>query len=446
MNNPPAEPANFSGQEIKNILKNSWSISWPMIIIMLIDFLVSIADVYIAGKLGKEIQASVGFISQMYFVIMVVGNALTVGAVSVVSRLFGANNRKDLSNAVYTLIITSVVLGLILGTIAFFISPAIIRILNIPDAIREYGAPLLRIYTAGLVFNFFLFASNGLLRACRMVKRSLFTMTAVCVINICLNFFLVFYTPAGFRGIILSTVISYSIGCLINAGHIKKLIIPGRHFDKNLLKKMIGIGWPTGLQQIMWQLGATMLFLIISSLPSNNVEIIAALTNGLRIEAAIYVIAFALNNANAVIIGNLIGEGRREQALKSGVVTALIGVAIITVQTVIVILNADKLAVLLSQNGIVISESMRYLYIAMLSEPFMAWAVIISGGLNGAGDTKSVMKVVLGSQWLVRLPLAYIAGVHLGFGATAIWWAMNASILAHAVFISIRFFNKKWIK
>ena len=76
----------------------------------------------------------------------------------------------------------------------------------------------------------------------------------------------------------------------------------------------------------------------------------------------------------------------------------------------------------------------------------MAWAVIISGGLNGAGDTKSVMKVVLGSQWLIRLPLAYIAGVHYGFGSTAIWWAMNTSILAHAVFISIRFFRKKWLK
>lgn len=446
MNNRQVKRAIFSRLEIKDIARNSWSISWPMIIIMLIDFLVSITDVYIAGKLGKEVQASVGFISQMYFVIMVIGNALTVGAVSIVSRLFGANKKSELSDAVYTLAITSIVLGLIIGALAFTFSSAIIRVLNVPDAIREYGTPLLKIYTAGLVFNFFLFASNGLLRACRMVKYSLSTMIVVCIVNITLSFLLVFFTPIGFKGIILSTVISYATGCLFNFAHIKRLMIPGRHFDKNLLKKMIGIGWPTGLQQIMWQLGGTALFLIISSLPHNNVEIIAALTNGLRIEAAIYVIAFALNNANAVIIGNLIGEGRRGEALKSGVVTGLIGVAIITLQTVLVILNADKLANALSQNNVVIKESMRYLYIAMLSEPFMAWAVIISGGLNGAGDTRSVMKVVLGSQWLVRLPLAYIMGVYFGFGPTAIWWAMNASILTHAIFISIRFFNKKWLK
>jgi multidrug resistance protein, MATE family len=436
----------FNKHEINEILKNSWSISWPMIIIMLIDFLVSITDVFIAGKLGKEVQASVGFISQLYFVIMVIGNALTVGAVSIVSRLFGANKKAEVSNAVYTLAIASIALGLIIGTAAFIFSSSIMRALNVPDAVREYGTPLFRIYTVGLVFNFFLLATNGLLRACRMVKHSLSTMIVVCVVNIGLNFYLVFFTSLGFKGIILSTLIGYAIGCLVNYTHIKKLILPGRHFDKKLLKSMAGIGWPTGLQQIAWQLGGTMLFLIISSLPSNNIEIIAAFTNGLRIEAAIYVIAFALNNANAVIIGNLIGQGRRNEALKSGIVTALIGVVIITLQTVLVILNADTLSKALSQNDVVVHESMRYLYIAMLSEPIMAWAVIISGGLNGAGDTKSVMKVVLGSQWLVRLPLAYIAGVHFGFGPTAIWWAMNASILAHAVFISIRFFKKKWIK
>ena len=435
----------FLNKDINELIKNSWFVSWPLVIIMLIEFLVSITDVFIAGKLGKEIQASVGFVSQMYFVIMVIGNSLTVGAVSVVSKLFGANKKAEVSNAVYSLAGTSIILGCIVGALAYFFVPSIIDILNIPEAIRKYGTPLLKIYTAGLVFNFFLMATNGLLRASRMVKHSLSTMTVVCVVNIGLNFFLVFFTPIGFRGIILSTVISYSIGCLINFIHIKKLILPERKYDKQIIKKMAGIGWPTGLQQIAWNLGGTILFLIISMLPENNIEIIAAFTNGLRIEAAIYVIAFAFNNANAVIIGNLMGEGRQKNVINSGMVTALIGVAIITLQTILVITNAHTLSDVLSHNGIVIKESMRYLHIAMLSEPFMAWAVIISGGLNGAGDTKSVMRVVLGSQWLVRLPLAYIMGIHFELGPKAIWWSMNASILVHAIFISMRYFGKKWL-
>jgi multidrug resistance protein, MATE family len=433
-------------QEITGLLKNSWSLSWPMIIIMLIDFLVGITDVYIAGRLTKEVQASVGFVTQLYLVIIVVGNALTVGAVSIISRLFGANKKDELSNAIFTLAAASLCLGAVAGLLAIAFSPSIIRMLNIPAAVRELGLPLFRIYAAGIIFHFFLMASNGILRGCRMVKHSLSTMLVVCVVNIGLNFFLVFYARIGYRGIILSTVISYATGALLNFIRIRRLITGAKHFDWPLLKNMAHIGWPTGLQQIAWQIGSTILFLIISTLPSNTVEILAAFTNGLRIEAAIYVIAYALNNANAVVIGNLIGEGRQNEAFKNGIATALIGVAIITVQTVLVIFNADTLSSALSSNGVVINESMRYLHIAMLSEPIMAWAVIISGGLIGAGDTRGVMKVVIASQWLIRLPLAYIAAVHFKLGPSAIWWAMNASILAHAVFISIRYFRKRWMK
>ncbi len=436
----------FSRQEIASLFKNSWSISWPMIIIMLIDFLVGITDVYIAGRLSKEVQATVGFVSQLYFVVMVIGNALTVGAVSIVSRLFGADKKDELSNAVSTLITAALCLGAAFSIFAFALTAPVVRILNIPNAVRENSLPLLHIYAAGLVFHFFLIASNGVLRGCRMVKHSLATMLVVCAVNIGLNFTLVFFTPVGFKGIILSTVISFVAGSVLNAIHIKKLFTGTGRFDRSLLKNMIHIGWPTGLQQIAWQIGGTMLFLIISALPANTVEIIAAFTNGLRIEAAIYVIAFALNNANAVIIGNLIGEGRPDIAFKNGIATALIGVAVITLQTVLVILNAGPLSAALSPNDIVVNESMRYLYIAMLSEPVMAWAVIISGALNGAGDTRGVMKVVIASQWLIRLPAAYIAAVHFNIGATAIWWAMNASILSHAIFISVRYFRKNWMK
>jgi multidrug resistance protein, MATE family len=436
----------FPKKEIIGLLLNSWSLSWPMIIIMLIDFLVGITDVYIAGRLTKEVQASVGFVTQLYLVIIVIGNALTVGAVSIISRLFGANKKEELSSAVITLSAASLCLGAFVGVLALTFSSPIIRMLNIPVAIREFGLPLFRIYSIGIVFHFFLIASNGILRGCRMVKRSLVTMLIVCAVNISLNFILVFHTGVGFRGIIISTVVSYAAGAILNFVGIRKLIANTRRFSWNLLKSMTRIGWPTGLQQIAWQIGSTMLFLIISALPYNTVETIAAFTNGLRIEAAIYVIAYALNNANAVVIGNLIGEGRQDIAFKNGIATAFIGVAIITVQTVLVIINAGPFSAALSLNSIVINESMRYLHIAMLSEPFMAWAVIISGGLIGAGDTRSVMKVVVLSQWLVRLPAAYFAAVYFNLGPSAIWWAMNASILVHAIFISVRYFKKGWMK
>ncbi|MDD4183511.1 MAG: MATE family efflux transporter, partial [Candidatus Omnitrophica bacterium] len=88
---------------------------------------------------------------------------------------------------------------------------------------------------------------------------------------------------------------------------------------------------------------------------------------------------------------------------------------------------------------------MKYIYISLVFEPFMAWGIILGGGLNGAGDTKSVMFIVTGTLWLIRIPLAFILGISLGFGAAGIWWAMNISIFVQALLMSIRYFKKKWL-
>ena len=188
------------------------------------------------------------------------------------------------------------------------------------------------------------------------------------------------------------------------------------------------------------------LFLILSALPEQKVEILAALTTGLRIESAIYLPAFAFNMANAVIVGNLLGEKKKGDALKSGIVTAMIGVVIVTVMVIAVIINARWIVSFLSNNEVVVKESVKYIYISMISEPFMAWGLILAGGLNGAGDTKSVLMRVALSLWLVRIPLSYIFVVLLGFGAVSVWWSMNLSQFVQAFLISKRYFSRGWFE
>jgi Na+-driven multidrug efflux pump len=183
----------------------------------------------------------------------------------------------------------------------------------------------------------------------------------------------------------------------------------------------------------------------LSALPEHKIEILAALTTGLRIESAIYLPVFGFNMANAVIVGNLLGEKKEEEALKSGIVTATIGVGIVTLMVITVILNARWIVPFLSNNEVVIKESVKYIYISMISEPFMAWGIILGGGLNGAGDTKSVLMRVALSLWLVRIPLSYFFVVHFGFGVASVWWSMNLSQFIQAFLISKRYFDKQWL-
>ena len=279
-----------------------------------------------------------------------------------------------------------------------------------------------------------------------MVKKSLKTMALVCAVNIALNFFLVFHTPISFRGIALATALSVFIGSMVNLTYVRSLMTGEKKFSMDRVKKIASIGWPMGLLQILWQLSSMVLFLILSALPEHKIEILAALTTGLRIESAIYLPVFGFNMANAVIVGNLLGEKKDEDTFKSGIVTATIGVVIVTLMVIAVILNARWIVSLLSNNEIVIKESVKYIFISMISEPFMAWGIILSGGLNGAGDTKSVLMRVALSVWLVRIPLSYIFVVLFGFGAVSVWWSMNVSQFVQAFLISKRYFSREWYK
>jgi putative MATE family efflux protein len=325
------------------------------------------------------------------------------------------------------------------------LTPYVLKVVNIPSELKPFVVPFVRIYALGLLFHYVLINCNGILRSCDRVKQSLKTMTLVCALNIGFNFLFVFHTPLSYRGIAAATASSVFVGSILNLRHVRKLMNPLGRFSWAAVKKIANIGWPIGLLQVLWQLASMVLFLILSAIPENRVEILAALTTGLRIESAIFLPAFAFNMANAVVVGNLLGEKKQEEAFRSGIVTATIGVAIVTVMVLAVILNARWIVSFLSKDEIVMKESVRYLYISMISEPVMAWGLILGGGLNGAGDTRSVLKNVALSLWFVRVPLCYIFVVFLGFGPASVWWSMNLSQLVQASLMSKRYLGRRWL-
>ncbi len=434
----------FRQEDFRFYLSKSWSVCWPMALIMVFEFLIGLTDVYIAGILGKEVQAAYGFAIQLYYIFIVVANALTVGTVAVVSRLVGFAGRESLREAVSSSLAVAGLCGAVLALAGALFPGEIIGFLRMPDSLRPFGISLFRIYALGLFFHYILINTNGILRSSKRVKTSLYTMALACVLNVGLNFLLVFHTSLGFQGIALSTAASVCAGSLIN------LRLVNREYGWTRVswarvRTILGIGWPMGLLQVLWQFGSMVLFLILSMLPEHSVEILAALTAGLRIESVIYLPAFAFNMANAVLIGNFLGEKKTAEAFRTGLITAVMGVGVVALIVILVIGNAGRIASLLSDNPIVIRESIKYIYISMISEPFMAWGAILSGGLNGAGDTRNVLLRVALSIWIIRIPLVYVFVVVLGYGVASVWWSMNISQFAQAFLISERYFRRKWL-
>jgi MATE family multidrug resistance protein len=438
---------------IGNLWVNIWQISWPMFLIMIFNFFVGLTDVYVAGFISPEVQAAVGFVSQLYFLVIIIANAISIGTLALVSRAIGAGNTEKAVETAKQSLLFSVIVALGVMATGLFFAKEIISVAGFPAKISEISENFLRIFSLALGPNYILIISNVIFRATGEVKKPLFTMSIVSAVNILGNFVLVFgifpFPKMGYIGIALSSAVSVSAGMIINlffflTGRWKSIYERPWRMSAVTIKKIVKLGWPAVLLQVAWNAGSIVLYNILSRLGDKNIAALASITNGLRIEAIIYMPAFALNMAASVLIGQNLGANNADRAEKIGWKISLTGVVLISLMALIIFVWAKSFASVISKDTAVVEETTRYLRINMLSEPLMAVGVTLAGGLQGAGDTKGTMWVIVIAMWLVRLPLAYFLAIVLDYGATGVWIAMVTSMNIQGILMTLRFHRGRW--
>jgi multidrug resistance protein, MATE family len=438
---------------IGNLWSNIYQLSWPMFLIMVFNFFVGLTDIYVAGLISPEVQAAVGFVGQLYFLTIIVANAISIGSLALVSRAIGAGDTADAVETAKQSLIFSGIVAILLTAAGFFFYREIISVSGFPLRIREISEHFFRIFALSLGPNYILIVSSAIFRASGEVKKPLLTMLLVSCINIIGDFILVFgaftFPGMGYMGIAVSTTLSMATGMILTFvffryDHWESLYSVPWTIGTGTLIKIARLGWPAAILQIAWSAGSIVLYTILGRLGEESVTALAAITNGLRIEAIIYLPAFALNMAASVLIGQNLGARNAGRAEKLGWNIAFTGVVLMSAMAIIIFLSAKSLASVLTTNASVLEETTRYLRINMLSEPFMALSVILAGGLQGAGDTKGTMWVIILAMWLIRLPLAYFLAIVMDYGAAGVWTAMVASMTVQGILMALRFHKGRW--
>jgi len=430
-----------------------WQISWPMLLIMMCTFMVGFADIYVAGLISPEVQAAVGFIGQLYFLLIILANAISIGTVAVISRNIGAgDNAKATANAKQSLIFGFFV-AVALTIVAYVFSRQIIAVAGFPPEISAIGETFLRIFAFALGPNYLLIISNAVFRASGEVRKPLVTMFVVGAVTIIGDFCLVFGIPPfpkmGYPGIALATAIAATLGMTINLAFFflnRWRVLYHRPWTISLasIRTIVKLGWPAFLLQVAWNAGSIVLYNILGRLGEGRIVALAALSNGLRIEAIIFLPPMALNMAAAVLVGQNLGAKNPERAEAIGWKIAWAGVMLISAISICIFIGARSFAALLTKDPVVLAEATRYLRIILFSEPFMALSLILGGALQGAGDTRGTMGVVMISMWLIRLPLAYLLALVLGYGAVGAWVAMLTSMTIQGTLMARRFYRGRW--
>lgn len=276
-----------------SIMKKLLIFTIPLIFSSVLQLLFNAADIVIVGRFAGDIyMGAVGSTSSIINLLVNFFIGLSIGANILVARYLGAKEKEDLQQTVHTAMAISVISGIILAIIGFFLAPCILTLMNASKEMFEYSVTYLRIYFLGMpammVYNF----GASILRASGDTKRPLYYLTTAGVVNVALNMIFVIGFDMNVAGVALATTISQCISaCLIIRSlmkeesdirlEIKKLRI---HNDKFI--KILRNGLPAGLQGILFSLSNVVIQSSINSFGNTVIKGNSAASN---IENFVYV-------------------------------------------------------------------------------------------------------------------------------------------------------------
>ena len=262
-----------------NLFKKIFLFSLPIILSGLLQLLYNAADLVVCGKFGSE--HSVGAISatnSLINLIIQLFMGLSVGANVLMARCFGANLKEKGQRIVYTSIIMSAVLGVILGVFGAFCSGYFLVWMGTPDDLIGLSTLYLRIYFCGVPFSLIYNFGAALLRAVGDTRRPFYFLAASGVFNVAFNFLFVVAFKMDVAGVALGTIISQAISavcvmvCLVRNKGFFHFSFKEMRFYKNEALEIARVGLPAGLQGAIFSLSNVLIQSSVNKLGPYTVD------------------------------------------------------------------------------------------------------------------------------------------------------------------------------
>ncbi len=434
--------------------RDIWRLTWPQMLMMLVHFFIGFVDVLVAGRIGKEVQASLGLITQSLMFLMIIATASANGGVAAVSQSLGACLFRRAERYVGLLLALGLGGGGLIMLLGFALKDFFIFVLHVPPQIEPVTSYFLSVYLLTLPGYYLLVVSNSVFRAYKKVQVPLYSMTIVTVLNTFFDFGLglgMFGLPdLGYQGVAWATFFSVNTGALFNAfvlrrrGLLGKATFPRWRWARLAWGYLFKVAWPAGAMQVVWQTGYLVLFAIVASLPVERVTALAGMTAGLRVEAILFLPGLAFNMTASILVGHFIGAGDFSKAKRTGYTILGLGVGVIGLLALVLWQYVDWVAALLTSEPLVHQQIKDYLFYNILAIPFTVCTMILGGVMIGAGATIYNLGIFGICTWGVRLPLAYFLG-HVLWGApSGVWLAMLVSQATQATVMLFFFQFKDW--
>ena len=427
-------------------------LSYPIMAGMVSRTLLSFMDTLMVGRLGAVAIASVGLGSVTVWVVIYHFFALGTGTQIITSRKSGEGNEKDCGAVLNNALIFSLFTTIFIGTLFFVFSRNIFDFVSEDPLVYKYGSTYIRIRIFE-VFSFTLISVfAGFFNGIGLTKINMYVMIIVNIMNIVLNYLLIFGKFGFPRLEVTGAAFASTISTYLGAGVIIAISLKEKYrkrflyfknvkINLNILTSLIKLSSPNALKNI-FTLSGYMIFLKIIGIIGTTQ--LAASNICLTITSISWMPAVGIGVATATLIGQSIGSKNSQLAEKYGWESIKLSLLIMGTIGIIFIVSPKWIIQIFTSEPEVIQNGIIILRILGVIQFFDAFGIILSSSLEGAGKTLFVGISETLFVWLIFIPLAYLLGIRLGFDIIGVWGAMIVYFLGFDIVLFLSFKSGKW--
>ncbi len=438
-----------------------FALAWPTMLEQLMQTAVQYIDTAMVGSLGTDATAAVGSTTTVNWLVGSSVSALGVGFLAFISQALGAG-KKDLAVRASSQSVSAVLVsGLFFTAVTLAVSPVLPALMQADESIRELSSQYFFILYTPMLFRAATIIFGSVLRSAGDSKTPMLVGIAVNIINVLLNFLLIYPTRTvtlsgkdftlygadmGVIGAATASAAAFTAGgVLITLALFRhKTVAPKKVFlrpDREILAPCLKVALPNMLQRFGTSFGYVVFASMINSLGEIST---AAHTVANTVESAFYIPGYGMQAAAATLMGNAHGAGDREKAKDLSRLLIFIEVSLMIISGGLLFIFAEKMAGLFSDSNEVISLCATVLRMVALSEPFYGVSLIIEGMLQGIGNTKTPFILNIAGMWGIRIAGTFICISLLSMGLISAWACMIGHNLM--LFAAFTLYHKKKYK
>lgn len=430
------------------------SLAIPIALQNLINVGVSVTDTVMIGKLSEVQLSGISYANQPYFIFTTLLFGLASGSIVLTAQYWGKKELEPIRHILGLMLRIAIVFGFCLSVLVLLYPETTMAIFTNEELVIEQGAKYLQIVGFSYVFSGFTGVYLMGMRSTGNVRISMYIYGISFILNVVLNYILIFGKYGAPRleiqGAAIATLISRILESILTVTYMYKVerklgftLKDLFHKTKKYWESLIRFSVPVLLSEVCWGLGISVQTALIGRLGVNAITA-SSFISVVQQLFGIVIIGFGVGGG--IVIGNIIGEGKEEEALKLS--KKMIGVSIVLgaiVAAFVILIRpiAPQFIKCSAQTAKLIQDM---LYVSAYLLFFQSLTVLIMAGiLRGSGDTIYCTTFDVITLLVLKISVGVLATFVLKLNPVAVYFILSSDECFKALFTVPRVLRGKWV-